>query len=202
MIKQTMKKTVLALTLLSSSLMADYSDYMYNGYSLLSIEGGYSNLSADLTDVSETPDPYQQLNGNAYHAGLKIGAQTGHYRIFLSARMYQDSDDDFDYLTSYGIEGQYLFTMAKWADFYIGAGGGIVSAKYNISSEPYARTINDPYFSGEMGFNFHVSKGIDIELGGRYVSVDAANTQENEKEYRFNDIVTAYTSIVFKYKMD
>ena len=202
MIKNIFQKTVLTATILGSSLMADYSDYMYNGYSLVGFEGGYSSLSADLTDLSDTPAPYQNLEGNAYHVGIKIGAQTGHYRIFLNASTYKDSDDAFDYVTTYGVEGQYLFSMLPQADFFISAGGGIINAKYAVAGESKPRTINDPYFTGGMGFNIHATDWIDVELGGRYMSVDAANVQENDKEYRFNDMITGYASVIFKYRMD
>ncbi len=202
MIKEIFQKTVLSAALVGTSLMADFSSYEYDTYSLVGIEGGYSDISADLTDLSDEPDPYRSLSGEAYHVGMKIGAQTGHYRIFISAKTYQDSDDAFDYLTTYGIEGQYLFSMHPRADFFIGAGGGIINAKYAVSGESKPRTINDPYFSGELGFNVHATEWIDVEIGGRYMSVDAANVQENEKEYRFNDIITGYASVIFKYKMD
>ena len=201
MIKNIFQKTVLTAALLGTSLVADYSSYTYDGYSLVGVEGGYSNLSADLTDLSDNPKPYKGLDGNAYHVGMKIGAQTGHYRIFLNASMHKDSDDAFDYLTSYGVEGQYLFSMFPQADFFISAGGGIVTAKYVIAGESKARTINDSYFSGGMGFNIHATDWIDVELGGRYMSIDAANVQD-EKEYRLNDMMSVYTSIIFKYKMD
>lgn len=201
MIKSRLKKAILVTALLGTTLVADSSDYMYDGYSLLGIEGGYNELSAEMTDLNGVVD-YNQLDDQAFHLGLKLGAQTGHYRIFLAARTYMDTDDNFDYLTTYGVEGQYLFTMANWADFFIGVGGGVANAKYNVSSEPYARTINDPYFSGELGFNIHATEWIDVEVGGRYVSIDATNTQDNDIEYRLNDMVTGYTSIIFKYKMD
>ena len=202
MIKNRLKKVLLAGIFLGTVLTANSSNYMYNGYSMLAIEGGYSDLAADITDLSDNPGPYEQLNGASYNLGMKIGAQTGHYRVFLSARTYKDSDDNFDYLTTYGIEGQYLFYMFDWVDFFIGAGGGLINAKFNDKSEAYARTINDPYFSGEMGFNIHSGEWMDFELGARYVSMDAANLQENEIEYRLNDMISAYASVIFKFKMD
>ena len=102
MIKNNMKKTVLAFTLLGSSLMADYSDYTYDCYSLVGVEACYSTLSAEMTDVSEEPTlAYKSLDSQVYNAGLKIGAQTGHFRVFLNANINQDADGDFDYIKTY-----------------------------------------------------------------------------------------------------
>jgi len=200
MIKNTMKKTLLACTLLSSSLMADYSDYTYNGYSLVGVELGYSSMSAEMTDKSGAL-PYRDLDGDLYNAGLKIGAQTGNYRVFLNANIHQDTDGDFDYITTYGVEGQYLFDTFEWGNFFIGAGAGLANMKFKVDGENFSRTINDPYFMGTLGFNFHATDGIDIEVGGRYMELDAVNTIDNV-EYRFNDIMSVYTSIIFKYQMD
>lgn len=206
MIKNNMKKTVLACALVGSSLMADYSDYSYDGYSLVGVEAGYSTLSAEMTDVSETPTlPYQSLDTNAYNVGLKIGAQTGHFRLFLNANMHQDSDSDFDYITTYGVEAQYLFTMMPQADFFVGVGAGKANMKFKVDGENFSRTINDPYVVGSLGFNVHATDWIDVELGGRYMEIDATNTKDVDgslKEYRFNNMVSAYASIIFKYKMD
>lgn len=202
MIKNKMKKVALALTLVSSSLSADYSDYTYNGYSLVGVEAGYNTMSAEMTDTNGIL-PYQSLDGNTYNAGLKIGAQTGNYRIFLNANMHKD--DDFDYITTYGAEAQYLFNMFSGADFFIGAGAGMANMKFKVAGENFSRTINNPYFLGSLGFNLHLSDWIDFELGGRYMDLDATNTKEvgvSMKEYRFNNMVSGYASIVFKYKMD
>ena len=202
MIKKILQKTVLGVAVLSSSVMADYSDYMYDGYSLVGVEGGYNSLSAEMVDPDGVLNA-QSFNDNAYHIGLKIGAQTGHYRIFLSARMYQDADESLEYLTTYGIEGQYLFNMFNSVDFFIGAGGGIINTKFLPKDDlTTPRTINDPYFSGEMGFNIHMTPWVDLELGGRYMSVDAVNSQPDKPNYYFHDMMTGYASIIFKYKMD
>ena len=52
MIINTLKKVVLATTILGTSLLAQSSGYTYNGYSLVGVETGYSDLSADVTDVT------------------------------------------------------------------------------------------------------------------------------------------------------
>jgi len=204
MIKNNMKKTLLAFTLLGTSLMADYSDYTYDGYSLVGVETGYSTISAEMTDLNELL-AYQNLDADAYNVGLKIGAQTGHYRVFLNANMHKDTDSDFDYITTYGVEGQYLFTMMPQADFFIGAGMGVANMKFKVDGENFSRTINDPYVLGSLGFNIHATDWIDVELGGRYMEIDATNTKDvgtSRKEYRFNNMISGYASIVFKYKMD
>jgi opacity protein-like surface antigen len=203
MIKNNMKKTTLALALLGTSLMADNA-YAFNGYSLVGVETGYSNISAEMTDLEEVL-PHESLDGSLYNIGLKIGAQTGHYRIFLNANMHQDTGSDFDYITTYGVEGQYLFTMLPQTDFFIGIGAGVANMKFQVDGEPFSRTINDPYMLGSLGVNLHATDNIDVEVGVKYTEIDASNTKEVEdsiKEYRFDSMISAYASVIFKYQMD
>ena len=194
MIKNCLKKVVLGVAIMGASLSANSSNYIYDTYSLVGIEGGYGNI-----DVETNADGYEKLDDKISNIGLKIGAQSDNYRIFLSARYYPHSD--FEYFNTYGAEVQYMFNIHESTNFYIGASAGIANIKYHIEGESDSRTLSDPYFGGDAGFNFHATDSIDLELGARVISLDSVNTKNNIS-YRFNTIITGYASIIFKYKMD
>jgi len=195
MLKNRLKNVLIASVLVSSSLMA--SSYSYNTVSLLGIEGGYANATADTT----YPDAYKTNDTNLVDMGLKIGAETDSYRIFLGARYYYDIDDNFDYLSTYGIDLQYKFNFSPKANFFIGVGGGIANAKLTLDGENFDRTISDGYYNVDVGFNIHVTSGTDIELGARYLEVDAHNIK-NDIDFQLNSMVSAYGSVIFKWRMD
>ncbi len=199
MIKKYLKTVALTAAILSTPLLAsDKADaYKYDTYSLVAIEGGYGDVDAEKTGPRS--DGYKSLGSGLGQVGLKIGAQSTNYRIFLSARYYAESD--FDYLTTYGLEAQYMFNMASWVNFYIGANGGLASMKFYVEDESDSRTIRNPYFGGDTGFNFHVGDELDLELGARVMRMDAENTRGGVT-YRFNSIISAYASVIFKFKMD
>jgi len=197
MIKNRLKIAILTTALLTTSLFAENSGYQYDAKSLVAIEGGYDSFSTETSSNSS----YSSTQDGQGHIGLKIGAQSGNYRVFLSARYYVDPQSKYDYVTSYGIEGQYLFKIMPAADFFVGLNGGLTNMKFKIAGENFSRTISDPYYGGDIGLNFHITKGVDFELGTRYMSMDSSNIKNNIT-YRFNSIVTAYSSIIFKYKMD
>jgi len=203
MIKSKLKKIALSAVLAGSSLMAGNFDYSYNSSSLVGIEGGYSSIDYEYgTAINNS----QNRIGIA-HAGLKIGAETKNYRVFLSGRYFYDSTNEYDYIATYGAEIQYKFNVTKVFDMFIGANGGIANMKWRAPDESFSRTISDPYFGGDIGANIHLGKSVDWEIGGRIMSIQATNTKidtasGDTSSYRVGNIVSAYTSIIFKWKMD
>ena len=198
MIKKYLKIVALTAVILSTPLLAsEKADaYKYDTYSLVGIEGGYGRIDAERTGGGQD---YKNLGADAGQVGLKIGAQSTNYRIFLSARYYAQSD--FDYLTTYGVEAQYLFNMASWVNFYIGANGGLANMRFYVEPEKDSRTMRSPYFGGDLGFNFHAGDSIDFEIGTRVMRMDAENTREGVT-YTFSSIISGYASVIFKFKMD
>ncbi len=202
MIKNKLKTIVLATTLIASSLVASDSEYSFNSYSLVGIEGGYSSLDYERgSSLNNT----QERVGVA-HAGLKLGAETDNYRVFLSGRYFYDSGDTYDYITTYGVEVQYKFNVSKKLDFFIGGNGGLANMKFkgvdaSGVKETFSRTLQSPYFGGDIGANIRLADSTVLEFGGRVMSIQAENTK-NATTYRIGNIVSAYASIIFRWKMD
>ncbi len=192
-----MKKRFVGLlvgVLLTSASYAD--DYSFKVESLVGFEGGYTSFDVEKNQPSTAADVTKYNKGEA---GLKIGAQTQNYRAFLSIRDY--FVNGYDYFVTYGAEVQYLFNFSKYANFFIGANGGILDARFKIDGEAQTRTLSDPYYGGDIGFNFHAGKYVDIEIGGRVMASDAKNTK-NSITYKLDNLVTGYASLIFRYQMD
>lgn len=187
------QKVLLGSFLIVSSAMAGESDpYTVDTYSLLGFEGGLSSISF------ERNTPALSDNYIMPHGGIKVGAQSEDYRVFLSGRYYEEQN--FDYMTTIGGELQYMFNFSSAMNFFVGVNYGIANIKFTDSSN-VSRTVSDPYYGGDAGFNLHMGNAADIEFGARIMSIDAQNTKSNVT-YQFNTNVSAYVSFIFKYKMD
>jgi hypothetical protein len=194
MIKKVVQKIVLAGLVLTTPLMAEFN-FNKDIYSLLAFEGGYSSFDVEKND---TLTPATITKYDMMHAGLKIGAQSKNYRFFLSGRYY--NANDFDYATTLGAELQYIFNFSSMANFYLGLNGGIVNMRFTDGGTT-SRTISDPYFGGDVGFNIHLADNIDFELGARVMQIQAEN-KIGLISYKFDNLVSGYASLIFKYKMD
>ena len=195
MIKKVVQKIVLAGLVLTTPLMAEFN-FNKDIYSLLAFEGGYSSFDVEKND---TVTPAAITKYDMMHAGLKIGAQSENYRVFLSGRYY--NADDFDYATTIGAELQYMFNFSSFANFYVGVNGGIANMRFTALGETTSRTISDPYFGGDAGFNMHITNSFDLELGARVMQIQAEN-KIGATTFKFDNLVSAYASLIFKYKMD
>jgi len=196
MIKNKLSKAVLVAAMLSSSVMAD--TIIYPDYSLIGIEGGYTSINSDVDDY--TNNTSDTADKSVQNIGVKIGAQSYNYRIFLTANYYTNPDSSYDYMGTYGGQLDYLLNVSEKMNFYIGINGGMVNMKFKAPDETSKRLIADPYFGADTGINFHASKLIDLELGARLMMLDAVNTKNNVA-YTFNNFVTGYASLIFKFEM-
>ncbi len=192
--KKYLNKIIIVALLLTSPLLAkDESIYQFNSYSLVGLELGISEF-----DVENDATPPLRETYTFNHGGIKIGAQTENYRLFLSGRYF--SIDDFDSAYTAGIEAQYLFNFSKYANLYVGVNTGLAEMKF-IDATDVTRTVSDSYIGGDIGFNVHFGNSLDLELGARAMSLDATNTKNNIT-YTFDTIVSGYMSLIFKYQMD
>ena len=204
-------KKILTKSLLIASLLglttSSYADgYTFDIDSLIGIEGGYTSFDVENDSLTIDKGIHKY---NVGEVGLKIGAQSQNYRLFLSVHNYFASD--YDYAVTYGGEFQYLFNFSQKANFFIGINGGMLAARfvgYGILDSK-ARTISDPYFGGDVGFNYHLNKTYDLEIGARVMATDAKNTQTinypsgaRNVTYTFDNLVTGYASIIVKFQMD
>ena len=190
---KNINKIILATLLSISPLLANDSKYEYDSSSLVGFEIGYSGLDVDNDDTPAIHDTH-----NFGLGGLKIGAQTDNYRIFLSARHMQI--DDYDYAYTLGGEIQYIYDFSDYANFYLGLNAGKAEMKFT-DMDGLSRSISDPYFGGDVGMNIHANDDIDLEFGVRIMTLNAENDRK-DIIYTFNSITSGYMSIVFKYQMD
>jgi len=196
MIEKQFKKVVLILLLLGAPVFASGIIHEDDTYSLVAFEGGFSSLDSEKNTLGSAAVITKYT---LPEVGFKLGAETENYRIFLNLHYY--SNRDFDYMTTYGIDLQYKFNFASFVNFYVGAGVGQSNMRFLPAGESTSRTLSNPYVSGDLGVNLHVMDTIDLELGGRVMSLGATNTIANTT-YKFDTLVTAYGSIIFKFKMD
>ncbi len=194
-----MKNIILKLAVLSALMLtteAFASQYRYNTSSLVGIEGSYSSF-----DVENDATPPVREKVKFSGVGLKIGAQTHNYRVFLSVRN-SFIDGDYDYAYFYGAEVQYLMNFSSYANFFIGANGGVVNMRF-VDSLNASRDVGGTYFGGDLGVNVHLGDSVDLELGGRIIKLsEAESTNANGLTYKFDNISAGYASIIFKYSMD
>ena len=180
--KNSLSKIVLATMIAAAPLAAEYS---FDTSSLFGIEGGISNVSSESGNYDEEGIP---------NIGLKIGAQTENYRIFLGARYYVA--DKLESLSTYGAEVQYMFNFSKPVNFFIGANGGMANVK--LKSGSVSESTSELYYGADAGFNIHALKMLDIEIGARFLSIQDAKIAGEE----INDIVTGYASLIVRWEMD
>jgi hypothetical protein len=188
--KRLLKITVVALAFVAVSAFANSNNSQGSSdvYSLIGIEGGYNSSSVNHFGSSSKAV-------NFSHVGLKLGAQTQSYRLFLNLRGYMSSD--FKNTSSFGIEGQYMFAHFKVLDLFLGAGAGMMY----MTTKESSFSFDHSYYSGEAGLNFHIAPMFDLAVGGRYMKLGykGGNTQVYVD---IDHIATIYTSLVYKFKMN
>jgi len=191
--KSGFTKVALALSLMGmpAAVMADE----YN--SLFAIEGSYSNI-----DVETLGGGNVDVQSNGFGGiGLKLGAESKNYRIFLSGRYFDAKD--FSKLNTIGAEFQYKFNFSKPVDFFIG--GNIGYAYMKIGADPVHNLqsvdTSSLYYGADTGFNYHMSELIDLEVGARFMKLNE-NLTQNGVNYDFSSFVTGYASVIIKWKMD
>ncbi len=164
-------KFIFGTLLTVSSLNAEIVDYIYDTKSLVAIESGYS--------ISNNDNDSSKIN-----FGLKLGAESNEYRIFIGARRHNRELDKSIY--TYGVDFQYIFNFSQYANMYIGVNGGSA----NIVNEDEKR-VYEVYYGGDIGFNIHANKLIDVEIGSKIIKIEETKS-----------ISYGYISLIIKYKMD
>lgn len=192
--KKVLLKVVVFVVAVLSPLNADINPYVYDSKSLIGIEAGYSAF--DVENNATTPLRGSEKFG---FTGIKIGAETTNYRIFLSARVNLISGYDYAYM--YGIEGQYLINFSDFMNAFIGVNGGYANIRFEDNTNA-TREVASSYIGGDLGFNFHLGENVDFEIGARASTLSDATHLLNGVEYKFDNIIDGYASLIFKYSMD
>lgn len=148
---------------------------------LVGVELGYGNLNAGGS------------GHNLYAGGLKIGAKSDDYRVYLSARKLQI--DDFESANAIGAELQYLIPINEKWNAFMGLNAGKIGMKTNTL--PAQREISTYYYGGDLGVNMALSSSVDLEIGGRLMYMNYTHTLVNSR-YNVDSLVQGYASIVFK----
>ena len=192
--KKNLAKAALVTIMASAPLVA--GGFSNTTESLFALEGGYTNLNAEVSQ-----NGYSLQKEGMGNFGLKLGAQGKNYRVFLSGRYFLAEQGNT--VATAGGEAQYKFNFSSPVDFFIGANGGIAFMKIGPSDDGVMASVstNAPYIGGDVGFNYHASELIDLELGVKYMHIDEKITQ-GAVTYDFNNMTTGYASIIFKYQMD
>lgn len=188
---KTIKKIIISVLLLFSPLAAELKNY-----SLIGIETGYSSLDYEHTDSGVITD---DGNIDLTHVGLKVGTEIKNYRVFLSTRIFNAKE--FDFARTYGMEFHYLFNFSKYSDMFIGVNAGIIDMDYNDNINNNKITLDNTYFGGDIGFNLRLSEVFDFEVGARIMGFNSSQ-RYNTRKYTFDNIVTAYASIILKFQMN
>jgi len=178
-------------TILCTSLVCASLAVAGGTKSLVGIEGGFGEMGVASNEGYDKTETF-------IHGGLKVGAQSENYRIFVSGRYY--NTESFEYLTTLGVEFQYLFNYTSWGNLFIGINTGLLDADFD-DVNGNKRTFSDMYYGADAGLNFHASDLIDLELGVRMIDVNGDNTIGGVT-YSFDPMVTAYGSIIIKYDLD
>ena len=190
-------KLLLGWVLFSLALLDLHADlYSYKGESLVGTEGGYTLL---FTQESKSDSSMELQKREIVGAGIKIGAQTKDYRLFIALEGYDAKG--FNYLLRYGASLQYLFNFTKYTNFFVGVEAGMVDASITLDTESFTRTLFDPYYGGTLGFNIHLGKFADFELGGRFIGSNAQNSKEG-KIFGIDRLFSGYFGIIIRYELD
>jgi len=193
-----LKKAAIISLIASSALFAEPSSFYSK--TLIGIEGGYSNFDVE-KQVSGASSVIKKVD--AGNIGIKIGAQSQNYRLFLSARYYDGSG--VNYVATYGGELQYLRDFNPKIGWFFGLNTGYTDGRVSTINESSSRDLSGFYAGGDIGINYHISKDYDFEIGARAMFQNITDTKKdldgNYVTYKLDNIVTGYFSIIYKFDM-
>lgn len=190
-------------------LLASVSTFAYDGTSksLVGVEFGYSQLEYNVDDSALGTGSDDERFGVI---GLKIGAENEEARVFIDGHYYNTSGD-FDYINSLGAGLQYLVRVSDRLNFFAGVNGGLVNIKFSDDTINKSYELSSAYYGGDLGMNFALQEMLDLEIGARFMSINASNTQvyvdplsgeHVGREYTMDHMLNFYTSLIFKFQVD
>ena len=186
--KKNLKNIIISSLLLSSVVVADDTK------SLVGFEGGYAQTDVSSNSSTLSYDKTCVLGSG----GFKIGAENRNYRLFISGRYYNSKD--FESANTIGAELQYMINVTDWANLFIGVSAGQFDAEKKDRSN-VTREFSEMYYGGDAGFNFHLGKSVDLELGARMIDIQADNTISGVT-YSIDPMFSAYASLIFKFELE
>jgi len=191
--KKRLTKAVLAVSLLTMPVLSVADEY----HSLFAIEGSYNNIDVETANLNGVEVQSSGFGG----VGIKIGAESHNYRIFLSGRYFDAKD--FNKLDTIGGEFQYKFNFSQPVNFFLGVNGGYTYMKIGADTLRALPSVDTKslYYGGDAGFNYHLSELIDLEAGVRFMRLNK-NLKRSGVNFDFSSFTSAYTSVIIKWQMD
>ena len=193
--KKRLTKAILAMSLLTMPALSMADDEYH---SLFAVEGSYNNIDVERTSVTSV-----NVQGSGFGGvGIKIGAESHNYRVFISGRYFDAKD--FNKLNTIGAEFQYKFNFSKPVNFFLGVNAGYAYMKVGadvLNGIPSVDTTS-PYYGADAGFNYHASKLIDLEAGVRFMNLNENLTTSDGVNFDFSSFSSVYTSVIIKWQMD
>ncbi|MDA3946587.1 MAG: hypothetical protein PF439_07915 [Helicobacteraceae bacterium] len=194
-----LRKSVGSLMLLASVYASAGENYFANEWDakgLLALEGFGGTAQTKLTQDYPGGGDYviQSKSGTSVGGGLKLGGESKNYRLFLSARYHEV--EDYDYVSTIGVEVQYLIRAGEHFNIFLGLNGGGMGTQTTINSVEYS--TKNPYAGGDAGVNIDIVENLGVELGLRYNKAFYDSSEIGAVDY----LAEAYASIVFKFTGD
>jgi hypothetical protein len=187
-----LKKLILPILLVlgvNANAQESYFQDEWDYKGLIGLELGYMGA-----EVQRQYDPNTCINPNCdtrytdsssnVALGLKLGAEGRHYRAFIDARTWYDSD--YESAFTAGLALQYLIRLNNNFNFFLGINGGLINSE---------RDEYDPYYGLDAGINFDFNENLGLEVGARYSDVSISDSDDMRIDYFYQ----GYVSIIFKF---
>ncbi len=196
-------KKVLILALMICGLNA----YDGTSKSLVGIETGYGQFEYSADDVNIGRNNSTEDFGML---GLKIGAENEDYRVFIDGRYYHVTGA-FDYANSIGGSLQYLINFTHDFNLFLGINGGLINMKFADDDIGKSYEVSNAYYGGDIGFNYAIHELLGLEIGARFMNINASNTQlyidatsgeTMTRTYNIDHMINVYASMIFKFYVD
>jgi len=175
-----MLKKIMLPALLVMGMNASADEGSVKG--LIGVEVGYMGTEYNVPEV----DGGGTDNVDSASFGLKLGAESRHYRAFIDSRYWYA--DEFKSAYTIGGALQYLIRPSEVFNIFLGVNAGVINTIED--------TDTDAYYGVDAGINLDVAENFGIEVGGRAAACDG------NKDLRATAIYQAYVSAIFKFDTD
>jgi len=141
---------------------------------------------------------------------LKIGAENEDFRVFIDGHYYHVTGN-FDYANSVGGSLQYLLYFTHDLNLFFGVNGGLINLKFVDDGIGKSYEVSNAYYGGDIGFNYAIHELLGIEVGARFMNINASNTQlytdpltseTTSRTYNIDHMINIYASMIFKFYVD
>ena len=162
-----------------------------NVKSLVAFEYGYLGTTTKTYGTAATRD-----DGTLNTFGIKLGAEEGSYRLFLSYRLLYANGTDLGH--SAGAELEYMIHLGNLIGLYFGAVAGYATYDYT-GTDAVARQLKSPYVGGDVGTVFTLGS-FEIDVGTRLWNyLNGAEQEVTSQTYIVKDALTYFVAFHYYY---